>query len=274
MGHRFIYDERSSELFNAAGQRLGVVACAGGLRWNQLERMAPLRADDCCGHCGRPTLDLADPTVPRLLERAAGDDTLALPWCLHAGPDAALAQIRDPNALPPPTPLALDPTQRLAIRTVRGLLNINRAAAMGYWPDVRLVKPAVTRLRTRVGVLQRPLTGEVRVAHDAQEWQRLLEPGCGTIWQAAIPPTSQYPYTQSDLLAAYAIPPGLPEGTALVVPDPIEDLVGTAWSRGDAFRAEHVPAVLQQRRVVLRQREVKTAWIVGNALPGGTRLWG
>lgn len=188
MVHRFIYDERSSELFNAAGQRLGVVACGGALHWNQLWRSAPAPAGTCCGHCGRPILDLADPTAPRHLERAAGQ--APLPWCLHAGPEARVAEVRDPGALPPPTRPEPDPTQRLPIRTVRELLNINRAAAMGYWPDVRLVKPAVTKLRTLVGVLQRPLTGEVQVTHDPQEWHRLLEPGSSPVWQALIAPTS------------------------------------------------------------------------------------
>lgn len=272
MAHRFIYDERSSELFNAAGQRLGVVVCSGSLHWNQLRTSVPPMAQACCGHCGRPLLDLADRMAPRLLDRAAHESPL--PWCLHAGPDAPLVQIQDPNALPPPRTVTPDLTQRFAIRTVRGILNINRAAAMGYWPDVRLLRPAVTKLRTLAGVLQRPLTGEVRMTHDPQEWQRLLDSGNSPSWQPLIHPTSHYPYVQHELLAAYAVPPGLPEGTALVIPDPIEDLVGSAWSSGDVFRAEDVPAVLQKRRVVLREREVKTAWIFGQVLPASTHAWG
>jgi hypothetical protein len=142
---------------------------------------------------------------------------------------------------------------------------------MGYWPDVRLVKPAITRMRVQTGVAQRTTTGEVRLTRDAREWEMLQKAGGGTAWHTVSAPACHYPYLQRELLAAYAIPPLLPDGSPVLVRDPIEDVVGTAWSRGDVLRAVDVPATLEKRRLALHARDVKTAWIVGNEFPKSAR---
>lgn len=188
-------------------------------------------------------------------------------WCIYASTGENIVLLQDTSAPPPLATLNPDPVQPFLIRTVRGVLNINRAAGMGCWPDVRLVKPAVTKLRAWAGVLQRPLTGEVRVTHDGQEWERMLSSLEEPLWQPLIAPTSYYPYTQRELLAAYVIPPDLPDGTPLLVSEPIDDVAGAAWSRGDVLRAEDVPGILKERRVVLDTRKMKTPWIIGSNFP-------
>jgi hypothetical protein len=271
MGHRFAYDERSSELFDAAGHRLGVVVCPGAPHWNQLWRSPPTAIDACCADCGRPILDLDTAQAPGLLTGASQQPELG--WCVYAAPSAQLVLIRDPEALPSPADLSTDIAGRVLIRTVRTLLNLHRAAAMGYWPDVRLVQPATDQLRQKIAVLQQPRSGRVRVTTDLGEWTRRQQARGQTGWVALFAPADHYPYHQREAVAAYAVPRTLPNGTPVLVADPIEDMVGSTWSGGDTWRAQEVPGLLHQHRVVLVQRKEPAPWLVSGGFSAGQPAW-
>lgn len=267
MGHRFTYDERTSELFDAAGHRLGVVACPGATHWNQLRRTSPAESDACCADCGRPILDLNSARARELMAGASAQPELG--WCVYAAPSAHLVLIRDPEALPSPDDLSTDITGRVQIRTVRTLLNMHRAAAMGYWPDVRLVQPATDQLRKKIAVLQRPGSGQVRVTSDLSEWSRLQQSRGQNSWVALFAPADHYPYHQREAVAAYAVPRALPDGTQVLVADPIEDVLGSAWSGGDVWRAQELPGLLYQHRVVLVHRKEPARWTMANGFSRG-----
>jgi hypothetical protein len=270
-GHRFTYDERSSELFDATGHRLGVVTCPGAAHWNALWRTPPAVSDACCADCGRPILDLnSAPAMRRLADAAAQPE---LGWCVYAAPSAGVVLIRDPEALPSPADLSTDITGQVRIRTVRTLLNMHRAAAMGYWPDVRLVQPATSQLHQKIAVLQRSGSGQVRLTSDLGEWSRLRQARGQGGWMALFAPTHHYPYHQREAVAAYAVPRGLPDGTPVRVTDPIEDLVGSTWSGGDVWRAQEVSGVLRQHRVVLDPRPAPARWLRVDGFSRGLPAW-
>ena len=161
------------------------------------------------------------------------------------------------------------------IKTARTLEDINRAANMGYWPDVRLVEykdqestmDFVARMlhnkvidgpiQSKLTVGQDPQTGRIELAGDFR-----LRFGKGPM-KEVIPFTYYYPDYQCVPVAAYLIPLDLPNGSEVLVEDPIEDLIGRTWNQGDVWRAENIKGFVRDRVVQIDYRSLKRSEIVG-----------
>jgi hypothetical protein len=64
-------------------------------------------------------------------------------------------------------------------------------------------------------------------------------------------------------VAAYLIPPDLPNGSEIMVEDPIEDLIGRTSNQGDVERAYNVKGFVRDRVVQIDYRSLKRSEIVG-----------
>ena len=82
-------------------------------------------------------------------------------------------------------------------------------------------------------------------------------------WGVAIPWTTYYQYYQQSPFAAYLVPKGLPAGTSVLVPDPIEDIQGKVWNQGDGHRAKDVIGIWDGKTIVLDTSSVEPSFVVG-----------
>ncbi len=251
---RFVFDIKTCHLYAPDGRFLRKVSCSRSKHWN------PLLTEDggerCrgCETCGGRVIDLDVCDVGSAVEMLRSQPQHV---CIHAtATSGRVVFLEDPDAIPP---LPAEPSGVIEIHTVRSVEDINRAAGMGYWPDVRLVE-YVDLVWRRMQVDQHTTTGEILVSGDFR--LRLpkgpvtgvparYDPAEVSDWAEVIPLIDYYPYFQKIPIAAYLIPPGLPDGASVIVLDPIEDHQGQVWSPGDTLRAMNVTGRVDGRRVVL-----------------------
>jgi hypothetical protein len=79
--------------------------------------------------------------------------------------------LRSDHVVPVPEYTSDDP---IKIQTVYGKADIARGYAMGYWPDVRIIRPD-PKMNSKITVGQHPVTGEVKYSHDYRKSFREYE---------------------------------------------------------------------------------------------------
>jgi hypothetical protein len=158
-----------------------------------------LLADDAddrsrgCDDCGHRVLNLDVLPVAAVLQ-AFDDRAHWFKPCVHASAAAGrVLFLRDARAVPPATTSGVDGDGRVPIRTARSLATINRAAGMGYWPDVRWLQPKTELLEHKRQPWQHAITGRVTAAGDF----RAIGPARGfqTVCSHVRPPLSHPGYT-------------------------------------------------------------------------------
>ncbi|MEZ5288337.1 MAG: hypothetical protein R2712_26745 [Vicinamibacterales bacterium] len=255
MSERFIYDERTSRLFAPDGRFLKRIHCPKAKDWNQLIADDPHDRSRGCEACGHRVLNL-DVAPAEAVLRAFGPGEPVSPCVYASAAGGRVVFLRDRRRLPRTAEQRVDSTGSLRIRTARSVAAINRAAGMGYWPDVRWVVPKTKVLKSKWAVGQHPQTGHVTVTGDYRS-------GFPEGVHQQTPFRYFYPYYQRSPIAAYLLPPGVADGTRVVVIDPIEDRVGGRWNQGDAWRATHLPGRIQGRTVVLEAKGPEPVEVVG-----------
>jgi len=253
MADKFIYDEKSSRLFAPDGRYLKRVHCPKAAQWNQLVADDPADRSRGCDQCGHRVLNLD--VLPRDEVLAAFDGHDA-PCVFASSSSNRVVVLRDRHALPPPTRARVEADGRTAIRTARSVAGINRAARMGYWPDVRVVEYDTTRLKSKFAIGQHAQTGEIELLGD---YRGGFDDGVRQVHSFH----DYYPYFRRLPIAAYLLPRHLIEGASLLVLDPIEDIVGVTWNQGSVYRATRVPGVLKGRRVELLRDHVSERQLIG-----------
>ena len=132
---------------------------------------------------------------------------------------------------------------------------------MGYWPDVRIVK-YLSNIQTfcngYLRLVQHSTTG--RVIEIPSPIPRLRMGNyekypVDAEYSEIIPETKYYIY-QEVPIAAYLIPKDLPDGSKVIVKDPIED-IKNGWER-----AINVPGIIKNRKVILKRNLLKVRQIV------------
>ena len=159
-------------------------------------------------------------------------------------PSSAIGQTR-PVTTPERKPGA--PEGLTIIRTARTQDEINAAAQDGFRPLVRPVVPS-PEIKSKFSVLQNDETGEIKVIGDF----RSATPAG---WHVVIPWTNYYPHNWPEPFAAYLIPPHLAPGERVQLDDLIEDMVGTRWNQGNAYRATTAKAVWTGRDLLIEEPE-------------------
>jgi hypothetical protein len=254
MNDRFVYDEKTSRLFAPDGTLLKKIFCPKATRWNQL-----LADDDAdrsrgCPECGHRVLNLDTLSTGEVLSAFSAQDEAPCVFA-SAGSDRVVF-LRDRRAVPAATERATAADGGVLIRTARSLAGINRAARMGYWPDLRFVEYKTRILKTKMALGQHKETGQVEILGDYRG-------GFGDPFVEVHPFTFYYPYYQRIPIAAYLIPRDLPDLARIVAVDPIEDHVGSTWNQGSSYRATHVPGFVQDRRVMLELDKVRRVDMIG-----------
>lgn len=264
MNTRFIYDEKTSSLYAPDGTFLKKVFCPKAKQWNQLiveDGEARWRG---CDECKERVIDLD------VLDYQQAHSLFKNEWyktCVHASINSEhVIFLHDIGGVQPPQLTLSNP---IVIKTVRTWDDINRGIAMGYWPDVRLVKPDLD-INTKISIGQDPITGVIDASGDyrsgfrkkANESVQSIGYGHKDL-EEIIPFTRYYPYHQQSPIAAYLIPKGLIGKISVIVEDPIEDIVGWRWNQGDAQRAMNVPGYVESNRVVLEPRAVEVCNVMG-----------
>ena len=270
MNNRFIYDESSSSLYAPDGSFLKKLYCPKAMHWNQLVVDTDDQRWRNCTQCKEQVLNLDEADTQYALQKLTSRYSTA---CVHVSSSSdKVIFLKDAGA--PPAPMnAKTEKDRVTIHTVRSVQDIGRAVGMGYWPDVRMLQFDTKNLRTKVSVGQDPETGAIETTGDLRMRFRtspttgaeklLLGDGDHRSSLEAIPFTNYYPYFQKSPIAAYLIPRDIKEGALVVVEDPIEDIVGTTWNQGSAYRAYHVPGYIKDRKVVLQPESVRVSHAVG-----------
>lgn len=268
MTQKYIYDVKSSALYDADGLFLKKVFCPKAKHWNQLIADDPRERSRGCRECGHRVVNL--------------DEATEVSWsgmntpCVYIPADSkSVTFLQDVKAIPPAHQAQRAKPGVVIIKTARTLEDINRAANMGYWPDVRLVeykdqesaRDFVARMlhnkvidgpmQSKLTVGQDPQTGRIESAGDFR-----LRFDKGPL-KEVIPFTYYYPNYQRMPVAAYLIPPDLPNGSEIMVEDPIEDLIGRTSNQGDVERAYNVKGFVRDRVVQIDYRSLKRSEIVG-----------
>jgi hypothetical protein len=146
------------------------------------------------------------------------------------------------------------------ISTARNIQDIQRASSIGFWPDVRALKYKDREIQEKLGLYQHKKTGEVRVIGDYRSIMNIKEDGH---WDEVMPVTFYYSNYQKSPFAAYLIPNDLHDGSAVLIPDPIEDILGSTWNQGDQYRATNVTAKVINKKVVIDPATVEQSNFMG-----------
>ena len=288
MNDKFVYDEKTSVLYAPNGQALKQVHCPKAMQWNQLSVQDGEERWRGCTQCKERVVNLDVVDVGKAVSLLAKRGSKV---CVHGSSESGrVTFLKDRDAIRPAAELKLDEQGRTVIQTARSATAINRAVNLGYWPDVRLVTFDTKNLSTKVSVGQHIETGRIRLSGDYRhgfrkaddpsylerkaelaeidaaadadandDYAAMLREECeGDQWVEVVPFISYYPYYQTSPIAAYLIPQHLPDGSSLLIEDPIEDVVGTTWNQGDAYRTGAIPGKLEGRRVVLGKKDPST----------------
>jgi len=121
------------------------------------------------------------------------------------------------------------------IKTARDIASINAAAREGFFPLVKAVQPS-KEIRSKIAVYQNKHTGEIAVAGDFRSGYSRTD------YHLAIDFMFYYPHSFPSPFAAYLIPKDIQKGEVVLLEDLIEDLVGTRWNQGDAYRLDSCQA--------------------------------
>jgi hypothetical protein len=268
MSKKYIYDVKSSSLYDSNGLFLKRVFCPKAKQWNQLIADDPLDRSRGCRECRHRVLNLDTATT---LSWSGNEE----PCVYIPAESTSVIFLHDSKELS----AANSPKKHIEglvfIKTARTVEDINRAANMGYWPDVRLIEykdresdeELLARFDQRddinelpsswLAVGQNPSTGHIEWSD--RDWSLF---SAGSILKEIIPTTGYYPNYQQLPIAAYLIPPNLPDGSEIIVEDPIEDLAGRARNRDDA-RFDPIKGHVKDRKVHIDYRSVKRHHVVG-----------
>ena len=265
MSKPFVYDEKTSFLYSPDGEFIKEVFCPKALQWNQLIAKDPLDRSRGCEQCGDDVINLDAMGVDEAMQRFA-KSRLTCAYASANSPNVIF--IKDLNS-PELKKSKLDrmswgtnhPIPDLPrIVTARNIQDIQRAASIGYWPDIHQVQYKDHEILQKVGLFQNIQTGEVQIAGD---YRYLLKMQESPEWEEVIPVTFYYSNYQKSPFAAYLIPNDLPDGSAVFIPDPIEDILGSTWNQGDRYRATNITAKVINKKVVIDPATVEQSNFMG-----------
>ena len=257
---RFVYDEKTSILYAPDGTFLKKLFCPKAKQWNQLLIELNETRWRGCKQCKEKVFDLDRLSEDAALNLLRNQDNKA---CIHVSEKSEnVIFLRDGSAVRALNDITNKP---IKIQTVYGKSDIARGYAMGYWPDVRIIR-SDPKMNTKITVGQNPETGEVDYSHDYRGTFRNLgsrEDSINDGFEELHPFVSYYPYHKPMPLAAYLVPKGLPNGTCIVVDDPIENILGTTWNQGGGWKPDNVPGYVENNRIVLELDKIKISRAVG-----------
>lgn len=242
MTHKFIYEEKTSRLYAPDGTYLKTLSCPKAIDWNQLIMDDPLDRSRGCNQCGERVLNLDMMPTEDVLAAFDAVHAFDLKPCVAASRNSDkvifLKDESKPSHISQKDGLPL-------IHTARTYEDINRAASAGFWPDVRWIDYKDSTFVTKLSIGQDPVTGQIDASGDYRSMPN----------NAIIPFKQFYPYYQSAPIAAYLIPKDLPDGTEVIVADPIEEIVGFEWNQGDCHKAMNLRGVVRNRKIELLDNE-------------------
>ena len=144
------------------------------------------------------------------------------------------------------------------IKTARNKESINEAAIAGYKLIIKKVEPS-SQIRSKYSVVQHIETGEIEVLGDLRV---RLDYDNDPNFETIIDWTLYYPYKFESPYAAYLIPPDLEKGESVFVEDLIEDIVGSVWNQGDAYRLESCEAIWNGEDLIIQNNPEQGPWIM------------
>lgn len=261
MNKRFVYDEKTSSLYAPDGRFLKVVSCPKSKHWNQLIVEDGEERWRKCEVCKENVVDLDVMEVDKAI-KIIGDYWSSA--CVHASSNSEnVIFLKDENTVPPTNESEIDAENRLVIKTARTINDINRAASMGYMVDIRRVLHDTKKLYSIMSVGQDPETGRIEASGDLR--YAFGNSDCSRLgnsrYKEVFPFFHYYPYFQPDPIAAYLIPNDTPDGTQVMIEDPIEDFVGS--THHGVFRATNVFGFIQDMKVVIDEADVVVQHFIG-----------
>ena len=146
----------------------------------------------------------------------------------------------------------------IVIKTARNKESINEAALNGYRLIIKKVEPS-SQIRSKYSVVQHIETGEIEVLGDLRV---RLDYDNDPNFETIIDWTLYYPYKFESPFAAYLIPPDLEKGESVLVEDLIEDIVGSVWNQGDAYRLESCEAIWNGEDLIIQNNPEQGPWIM------------
>jgi hypothetical protein len=269
MNKRFIYDEKTSNLFSPDGVFLKKVFCPKAMNWNQLIAEDGENRWRECSQCKEKVINLDVVDSQFVLNKLSPDFSR---MCIYATSNSDnVIFLKDPDQIPKAS-LTKNTDDLLPIYTARNFEDIERSVNLGYWPDVRMMKYDMDEIRQKISVGQHKETGHIDESGDYRfaftGWNPFA--GIGSFdsteeykWNEVIPFTYYYPDYQSSPIAAYLIPNGTPNGTKVIVIDPIEDMVGSKWNQGSNWRASNVPGYIKDKKVILEPEKIEVLDLMG-----------
>lgn len=238
MTNKFIYEEKTSRLYAPDGTYLKTLSCPKAIDWNQLIMDDPLDRSRGCDQCGERVLNLDTMPAEEVLAVFDATSTHSFRPCVAASRKSdKVIFLKDESR---PSHSSVKDGLPL-IHTARTYRDINRAATAGFWPDVRWIEYKDSTFVTKLCVGQDPVTGQIDSSGDF----RSMPPN------ALFPFMQFYPYYQSTPIAAYLIPKELPDGTEVIVADPIEEIAGLQWNQGDCYKATDLRGIIRNRKIEL-----------------------
>ena len=214
-----------------------------------------------CSRCKDVILNIDALDAEEVIDRVRSNPNA----CVHGSSDSERVIFLDGRTKNPETNEPVKQGDPVRIETARTIEDMNKAVDRGFWPDVRLVIFDIERIQSRFSVGQDQKSGKVAIAGDLRFQFPRASTSAGTrsntdenAWVEVIPSTHHYRHYQNLPVAAYLLPKDLPEGTLLIVSDPIEDIRGNSWGR-----ATDVPGYIKDGRVVLEPEKVEVRYFVG-----------
>lgn len=263
MNSRFIYDEKTSSLYAPDGTFLKIVNCPKAKNWNQLIIEEGEKRWRKCEECHENVIDLDALETNEAIKLINNGWSTA---CVHASRSSEkVIFLKDENAIPQMEMFETDDEDRIIIKTVRTIDDINRAASMGYDLDIRRVFYETQKLRRKMTIGKDDQTGRIAISGDYRHSFRTSTVGfeTNTRYREIIPFFSFYPYFQAVPVAAYLIPKATPNGTVVLVEDPIEDYVGSQWNQGDCSRASYVYGYVENKKIVIQESAISVDELIG-----------
>ena len=259
MNNRFIYDEKTSSLYSPEGEFLKVVSCPKAKHWNQLIVDEGEKRWRKCEDCRENVVDLDALEIDKAIE-LIGDHWSSS--CIHASRNSEnVIFLKDENSIPATDEFEIG--NRMIIKTARTIDDINRAANMGYSVDIRRVFHDTEKLNSVMTIGQDPETGRIEISGDLRYSfeSSSFDNENTTQFKEIFPFFSYYPYFQPSPIAAYLIPKNTPDGTEVIIEDPIEDFVGT--THHGSFRAIDVLGYIKNMKVVINESDIVVNELIG-----------